>query len=140
MNPGSGNRLHPNWDGQRKGVSMLKVRDLVEARLYESEEQAVQDALRHLLRARPGLRVQLAIHRYQTEEISLAKAASLAGVSWAQMREILLERGIQPRLGPETLEEGEREVQALRDYFQAPIATGAHLAPAVASTTVSHRL
>lgn len=98
---------------------MLKVRDLVEARLYESEEQAVRDALRHLLRARPDLRIQLAIHRYQTEEISLAKVASLAGVSWAQMRDILLERGIQPRLGPETLEEAEREVQALRDYFQA---------------------
>ncbi len=102
-----------------KGDQMLKVQDLVEARLYASEEQAIQDALRYLLRARPDLRIQLAIHRYQTKEISLAKAASLAGVSWAQMREILLERGIQPRLGPETLEEARREVQALRDYFQA---------------------
>ena len=63
-------------------------------------------------------RVQLAIHRYQTEEISLAKAAHLAGVSWAQMKDILLERGIQPRLGPETLEEAREEVQALREHFE----------------------
>jgi predicted HTH domain antitoxin len=97
---------------------VLHIHDLVEARLYASEEEVIQDALRHLLRARPELRVQLAVHRYQTEPISLAKAASLAGVSWAQMREILLERGIHPRLGPETVEEARKEVQAQREYFQ----------------------
>lgn len=64
------------------------------------------------------MRIQLAVHRYQTEEISLAKAASLAGVSWAQMKDILIERGIQPRLGPGTMEEAEEEVRALRDYFE----------------------
>jgi len=62
---------------------MLKVQDFVKARLYESEDEVVRDALRHLLRARPDLRIQLAVHRYQTEGLSLAKAASLAGVSWA---------------------------------------------------------
>jgi predicted HTH domain antitoxin len=86
--------------------------------MYKSEEDVLQDALRHLLRARPELRIQLAIHRYQTEQLSIAKAASLAGVSWAQMKDILLERGIQPRLGPETLEEVEKEAQTLRDYLQ----------------------
>ena len=99
---------------------MLKVQDLVDAHLYESEEDAIQDALRHLLRARGDLRVQLAVHRYQTEEISLAKAASLAGVSWAQMKDILREQGIQPHLGPETLDDAQAEVHALRNYFEAP--------------------
>ncbi len=99
---------------------MLHIHDLVEARLYASEEEVIQDALRHLLRARPELRVQLAIHRYQTEPISLAKAASLAGVSWAQMREILREHGIQPRLGPETPEEARQEVENQREYCQTP--------------------
>jgi len=98
---------------------MLKVQDLVKARLYESEDEVIQDALRHLLRARPDLRIQLAVHRYQTEGLSLAKAASLAGVSWAQMKEILLERRIQPRLGPDTLDEAEQEARTLREYFQA---------------------
>ena len=56
---------------------MLKAQDFVEARLYADEEDVIQDALRHLLRGRPDLRIQLAIHRYQTEEISLAKASNL---------------------------------------------------------------
>jgi predicted HTH domain antitoxin len=91
------------------------ARDLVRARLYGSEEEVVRDALRHLLRARPDARVHVAVYRYQTEGLSLAKAADLAGVSWAQMREILLEKGVQPRLGPETLQEAEEEAQALRN-------------------------
>ena len=98
---------------------MLKVQEFVDARLYDSEEDVIQDALRHLLRSRADLRVQLAVHRYQTEAISLAKAASLAGVSWAQMKDILLEQGIQPRLGPETVDEARREVEALHRYFEA---------------------
>ena len=96
---------------------MLKLHDLVEAKIYENDEAAIQDALRLLLRARPEVRIRLAIHRYQTEDISLAKAAELAGVSWQQMKDILIERGVQPRLGPQTLEEARREVEALQEYM-----------------------
>lgn len=92
---------------------MLTVKELVDAQLYPDEDAALQDALRHLLRARPDVRIRLAIHRYQTEDISLAQAASVAGVSWPQMRDILIERGIPLRLGSETLEEAHAEVQAL---------------------------
>ncbi len=97
---------------------MLAVQDLVAARLYSNEEAAIQDAVRTLLRERPDLRIGLAIYRYEHENLSLAKAASLAGVSWAQMKQILLERGVAPRLGPETLDEAYAEVQTLRKYFQ----------------------
>ncbi|MFZ4850149.1 MAG: UPF0175 family protein [Caldilinea sp.] len=67
------------------------------------------------------LRIATAVQLYQTEELSLAKAASLAGVSWEQMKAILLAQGIQPRLGPTTI--AEAEVQALRAYFTGQAAT-----------------
>jgi predicted HTH domain antitoxin len=100
-----------------RAIRPTEARDFVLARLYGSEEEVVKDALRHLLRARPEARVELAVHRYQSEELSLAKAAELAGVSWSQMREILVEKGVPPRLGPETAEEAEGEAQVLRDFF-----------------------
>lgn len=99
---------------------MVRARDFVDASLYQTEEDVVQDALRHLLRARPDFRIRLAVHRYQTENLSVAKAASLAGVSWAQMKDILIEHQVPLRLGVETLEEAEQEAQTLRTYFQAP--------------------
>ena len=40
---------------------MLSVRNFVDAHLYKDEETVIQDALRNLLRARPDLRVGLAI-------------------------------------------------------------------------------
>lgn len=95
----------------------FEARDFVEARLYDSEDEVICDALRHLLRARPEARIQLAVHRYQTEDLSLAKAADLAGVSWAQMKEILLKKGVSPKLGPETVDEAEKEAGALRDFL-----------------------
>ncbi len=97
---------------------MINVQDLVAAHLYASEEAVLQDAMRLLLRERSDVRIGLAIYRYEHEDISLARAAALAGVSWPQMREILIERGVQPRLGPKTLEEARAEVQALREDFE----------------------
>jgi predicted HTH domain antitoxin len=94
---------------------MLSVQDFVDAHLYQDEETVIQDALRHLLRARPDLRVQLAVFRYQHEQISLAKAASLAGVSWAQMKDILIEKGVPPRLGVDSFEDAQRDIQILRE-------------------------
>jgi len=90
-----------------------KTQDLVVAGLYKDEEAVVQDAIRALLSERPQLRLELAIHRYRSKEISLAKAAALAGVSWERMREILLSRGIQLYLGPETEAEAKEEIEAM---------------------------
>ncbi len=92
---------------------------LVEARLYESEADVIRDALRYLLRARPDVRINLAIHRYTTEDISLARAAHLAGVSWPTMRDILRERGVPLRLGPDTLDEARQELQAIEEHLGA---------------------
>jgi len=97
---------------------MLSARELVSAHLFESEEDVVREALRNLLRSRPDLRVELAVHRFQNDGLSLAKAASVAGISWAQMKDLLVNRGIDPRLGSETVQETEQEAQSLRDYFK----------------------
>jgi hypothetical protein len=35
------------------------------------------------------------------------------------MKDILLEKGIQPRLGAETIEDAQQEIEALRAYFEA---------------------
>jgi predicted HTH domain antitoxin len=92
---------------------MLQPQTLVEAKLYPNQEAVIQDAMRSLLQEKPQLRVELAIHRYQTEEISLAKAAHLAGLSFDRMKAMLVQRGIQPRLGPADEAEARQEVAAL---------------------------
>ncbi len=93
---------------------MIEIRTLVDARLYPNEAAVLQDALRSLLNEKPQLRIELAIHSYQTQDISLAKAAHLAGVSFDRMKAILVARGIQPRLGPTNEAEAQAEVIEMR--------------------------
>ena len=97
---------------------IFTAQDFVTAKLYDREEDVIKEALRYLIRARPELRIQIAIYRYLSDDLSLAKAANLAGVSWMQMKDILLEKGIQPKLGVETVEEAENEIETLHQYFK----------------------
>jgi predicted HTH domain antitoxin len=51
-----------------------------------------------------------AVGRYALEQISIGKAAELAGVDRWTMLSVLQNAGITPRLGPETVEDARREV------------------------------
>jgi predicted HTH domain antitoxin len=89
---------------------MLDEQVLVDAKLYPDRQAVIQDALRALLREKPQLRVEMAVHRYETEDISLARAAHLAGMSFDRMKALLVERGVQLRLGPADEREARQEI------------------------------
>jgi predicted HTH domain antitoxin len=59
-------------------------------------------------------RVELAIQRYQTEDISLARAAYLAGMSFEGMERLLIERGVPLRLGPADEQEALQEIEEMQ--------------------------
>jgi predicted HTH domain antitoxin len=93
----------------------LDPRDFVSARLSSSEDEVVQDALRHLIEDRPDLRVALAVDLYRRDEgLTMASAAHLAGVPLWKMLEILDEHGVEPRFGPQTLDEARADVATAR--------------------------
>lgn len=78
----------------------LEPQDFVAARLYQSEDDVVQEALRHLLDDRPDLRIALAAHQYATDtSMTLATAAALADISLERMKDELYApgRGTAPR-------------------------------------------
>ena len=97
---------------------MITPQSFVEANIYQNEEAVVQDALRHLLRSRPDLKIQLAVYQYQKHNVSLEKAANLAGISRAQMKDILTEQGIPLRLGSRTVTEALEEIQFLGEELE----------------------
>ena len=98
----------------------LSARDFVDAELYSDENAVIQDALRHLLQNRPDLRVAVAVRRYNTDdELTLARAAAIAGVSIERMKDILISRGVALRLGPATVDEARAEVVALEEWLDA---------------------
>ena len=98
---------------------MITAENLVEAGLYPDEQSVITEALRVLWQERPQLRIDWAVHIYQTEDISLAKAAALAGTTFDHMKEILVQRGIRPRLGPDSIEEALQEQKVLKESLAA---------------------
>jgi predicted HTH domain antitoxin len=94
-------------------MDFWRSEDLVAAGLYDDEQSVMRDAMRALLAEKPQLRLEVAIYRYRNEDMSLAKAAALAGVSWERMREILLSRGVRLRLGPESEAEALEEIRIM---------------------------
>jgi len=59
--------------------------------------------------------IEIAVAHYRERKISLAKAASMAGISLTEMKEFLLKKGINPRLGVEDVRELEEDYEALRE-------------------------
>lgn len=76
---------------------MSNVRDdiavLRSAGAYASEEDVLRDALQALLSERPELRLELAVAKYRDRDISLNRAAEVAGLSAEEFKQALDTRG-----------------------------------------------
>lgn len=91
------------------------VEGSVDAGVFENKSDAIRHALRTYFEEREDARVAAAVHLYDDGEVSLGKAARLAGVSRFEMPEILREHGVAVELGPEDMDDALREVDVARD-------------------------
>ena len=71
-----------------------EIAAIVRAGCFPSEEDAVREAVQTLLAVNPHLRREAAIRRYLDEEITLGRAAELAGMTRWRLRELLTQRGL----------------------------------------------
>lgn len=62
---------------------------------YKSVDNLIEDAFRSLLNLKPGLKVEMAIELYLREEISLSRAAEMAGTDMESFKDILKARGLK---------------------------------------------
>ncbi|MBC2724307.1 MAG: UPF0175 family protein [Desulfosporosinus sp.] len=61
---------------------------------YNSIDSLIEDAFRALLNLKPGLKVEVAIELYFNEEVSLSRAAEIAGMDIEGFMELLKMRGL----------------------------------------------
>jgi predicted HTH domain antitoxin len=95
--------------------SGLEIEYLLKIGAYHTEGEVLKDALRQLLLSRPKYRIGIAVKLYTDDKISLGKAAELAGISFDEMKEVLMQRGIKPKLGIVTISDALDEIDVLRD-------------------------
>lgn len=71
-----------------------EVEALVRTGLYKSRDEVISDAIRNLLLNNKPLRIELAIDLFRSDEVSLGRAAEIAGIDRWQFQEVLQERQI----------------------------------------------
>jgi predicted HTH domain antitoxin len=79
-------------------MSMYLSKSLPEVlvpKYYKSVDNLIEDAFRALLNLKPGLKVEVAIELYFREEVSLSRAAEIAGMDMEGFKEILKMRGLK---------------------------------------------
>lgn len=94
-----------------------EIRALIKYGYYSSIDEAVKDAFMTLLNVRPDLKISAAIELYKEEEISLSRAAEMAGVSTIEFKDILANKGIIRKIGArnkEELRQGAELIKSLR--------------------------
>jgi predicted HTH domain antitoxin len=70
-----------------------KLKALVKAGYYSSELDVIKDAILSLFRENAQLKVGTAIELYKKGEVSLSKAAEVAGMTTIEFKDILGKRG-----------------------------------------------
>jgi len=86
---------------------------LIDQGIFEDEESLKDTAYRSLLTLRPELKAEIALSLYKQEEISLGRAAEIAGLSREAFKEIMASRGVERRIPELSSEEVEAGVQRL---------------------------
>ena len=63
--------------------------------VYSTINELLEDALRTFFEFRKDMRIRAVIEMYKTDEISISKAAELAGVSTEEIKDFLAKAGVK---------------------------------------------
>ncbi|MGC1122796.1 MAG: UPF0175 family protein [Candidatus Methanofastidiosia archaeon] len=94
-------------------IMEAEIEAVIKAGYYSSKSEVVKDALRLLFEIKKELKIASAVELYKSGEISLGKAAEIAGITVLEFKELLANRGIYREIEAESAEEMNRKFRSL---------------------------
>ncbi len=88
---------------------------VVRAGLFRDRQHAVQEAMQTLFAVRPQLRTEAAVELCRGGEVSLLRAAEIAGLDFESFRRLLRDRGIPWEVDAEDSAASDR---AIDEFFR----------------------
>ena len=92
-----------------------EVNALIDSGLYPDSHAVIVDALENLVRIKKALRLDAAIESYKQDEVTLGRAAELAGMHRFEFEEVLKARGIVKETEVDSVEELEAGVSVINN-------------------------
>lgn len=86
---------------------------LVEKGYYTSKSELMKDAFRALLNTKADLKISLAIELYLKGNVSIGRAADLAGMTTIEFKDVLAGRGIVRETEGKTAKEMDKKLKKL---------------------------
>jgi len=86
---------------------------LVEKGYYPSKSELMKDAFRALLNTKTDLKISLAIELYLKGNVSIGRAAELAGLTTIEFKDVLAGRGIVRETEGKTVKEMDKKLKKL---------------------------
>ncbi len=87
---------------------------VVRAGLFRDRQHAMQEAMQTLFVVRPQLRMEAAVELFRSGEISLLRAAEMAGTDFESFRRLLGDRGISWEIEADSCSEIDH---GIHDFF-----------------------
>ncbi len=88
-----------------------KVKALISGGIYPSELEVIKDAIKSLFRENAELNISAAMELYRKGEISLSKAAEIAGMTTIEFKEVLGKRGFIREIEARPAEEMDKKLK-----------------------------
>ena len=95
-------------------IQELELNALVKAGVFRNRSEAVKEALRLLFASRPQLNVEAAIQLDTEGQVTLGRAAEIAGITRWEFETLLADRGIVRSVSSDPADELERQVERLQ--------------------------
>lgn len=92
-----------------------EINALVKGGYFGSKDNFIEESVKYMLVSRRDLKVNAAVEMYRYKDVSLARAAELAGMSIFEFKEILKARGIKTVVEAPSKEEIDRQIRRMED-------------------------
>ena len=90
-----------------------EVNALIKGGYFSSKDRLIEEAIKYMMASRGDLTINAAVQMYSSAEVSIGRAAELAGLSIFEFKEILKARGIKIVVEAPSKEEMDRQISEI---------------------------
>ncbi|ODS38424.1 MAG: hypothetical protein A7315_12380 [Candidatus Altiarchaeales archaeon WOR_SM1_79] len=94
-------------------VYKKRVDAVIAAGHYKSRSALLKDALRSLFEIKPYLNISASVELYKKGEVTLSKAAELAGITTIEFKDVLKDRGVKIEVPGESKEKIDKQIMGI---------------------------
>ena len=92
-----------------------EIKALVRGGYFNSKDSFIEEAVKYMLSSRGDLKINAAVEMYRSKDVSLGRAAELAGQSIFEFKEILKVREIKIMVDAPSREDINRQIRQMEE-------------------------